>query len=103
MARKKKSKGLRVSLMLTVGLMIVSFAAGAVACVIGSLIIRQMMVDLVIVHRVVPRNNALLGVGVLVDERVVRGRICAGAGVVGLVDDEIPDLALLSPLIAPQS
>mgnify|MGYP000357324664 CR=1 FL=1 len=28
MARKKKSKGLRVSLMLTVGLMIVSFAAG---------------------------------------------------------------------------
>lgn len=27
MARKKKSKGLRVSLMLTVGLMIVSFAA----------------------------------------------------------------------------
>ena len=68
----------------------------AVACVIGSLIIRQMVVDLVIVHRVVPRNNALLGVGVLVDERVVRGRICAGAGVVGLVDDEIPDLALLS-------
>ena len=40
----------------------------AVACVIGSLIIRQMVVDLVIVHRVVPRNNALLGVGVLVDE-----------------------------------
>ena len=38
----------------------------------------------------------LLGVGVLVDERVVRGRICAGAGVVGLVDDEIPDLARLS-------
>ena len=30
MARKKKSKGLRVSLMLTVGLMIVSFAAGRV-------------------------------------------------------------------------
>ena len=28
MARKKKSKGLRISLMLTVGLMIVSFAAG---------------------------------------------------------------------------
>lgn len=28
MARKKKSKGLQVSLMLTVGLMIVSFAAG---------------------------------------------------------------------------
>ena len=28
MARKKRSKGLRVSLMLTVGLMIVSFAAG---------------------------------------------------------------------------
>ena len=28
MARKKKSKGLQVSLMLTIGLMIVSFAAG---------------------------------------------------------------------------
>ena len=32
MARKKKSKGLRVSLMLTVGLMIVSFAAGMLTC-----------------------------------------------------------------------
>ncbi len=63
---------------------------------IGGLGVREVVVDLVVIHGVVPRNDAAVCVGVLMDEGIVRRGVRAGGEVVGLVNDEIFDLARLT-------
>ena len=67
-----------------------------VAGMVGGLGVGEVVVDLVVIHGVVPRNDAVVRVGVLMDEGIVRRGVRAGGEVVGFVNDEIFDLARLT-------
>ena len=65
-------------------------------------VVRQVVVYFVIVHSVMPGNDILLRVGVLVDERIMRGCGRARGKIIRFVDDKVLDLALFpGPRAAP--
>ena len=64
-----------------------------ITCVVGGFVVRQMMVDLMIVDRIMPRNDAGFRIGILMDKGIVRGGVRPSGKVIRFMDDQILDFS----------